>query len=209
MLAYVLAFFLGLGVSFGPLSFLSTPFSTLAGILVSYTQILADYAVKNITSIPETSKLMYFVIPLIAISLPSFVSLFVVLLATAVNSIKKIITLFGVLIALSSYFFLPWLEATFILIASVILATLVNFVGGPLLTIPMVAFSTATGLSIAREVFKGENNNINKAVEIFSKAQPSTDPLIWKYALAFAALAPLVGIVGIIFNNGKETKKNN
>lgn len=207
MLAYVLAFFLGVAISFGPLSFLSIPFASFASILVSYTQVLANFVIDNVTLLPESSKLVYYLVPLVSVSLPSFVALFTVLLASAVNSLKKFITLLGVLLAFSSYFFLPWTEATLVFIASVIFALLVNFIAGPLLIIPVVAFATTTGFNIALEVFKGNNKYVNNAVIVFQKAQPSTDPLIWKYALAFAALAPLVGIIGLIFNTSKDSNK--
>jgi hypothetical protein len=207
MISYVLAFFLGLGVSYGPLAFLSIPFKIFAEVLVSYGSILSNYFIVELARVPHTSKLSYYLVPLISITLPSFVALTMVILAKSVTSIKKTISLFGVLVSFSSFLFLKWSEALVLVVASFIIAFLLNFVVGGLLVIPLVTFGTSIAINITIDVFNEKNENINKAVKIFQSAQPGSDPLIWKYALAFAALAPLVGILAVIFNYGQPKSK--
>lgn len=205
MISYLLAFFLGLGISWGPLSFLSIPIKSIGSILVSYTQLCTNYIIHNLLNVPHTSDLFFYLIPIISVSLPSFVALGLVFMAKTVSALKKTISILGIVLASFSFFFLSWTEALILVFISIVLAILINFVVGNLLIIPLVAFATTFAINIALEVFNDENPYIKSTVALFHQAQPSVDTMIWKYALTFAALAPLLGILGIVLSPTKKT----
>lgn len=201
MIIVALGIFIGIAVVSGPAGFLAGPIGQATDSLMAYGAAAADYALRTVTRLPETSTLVQFAGPLIGIVLPGFLVLGLAAATKAADKVKRLAALCVLVCGALSFFFLETGTAVVIMVLATVFASLAMITGGLLVKLPLVVLGTSMSISFVKLLLDGSNTLIASAVTAYSTAGPGSDPAIWEVVFTATGVMPFVAAAWMLLKD--------
>ena len=201
MIIVVVGIIAGIAVVSGPLGFLGGPVARATASLMDYGTAAADYLLRLLSTLLETSSLAQFAGPLIGIVVPGFVVLGLAAATKAADKVKRFVASLALVLGALSFFVLDTGSAVVVFVLAALFAGITAVTGGALVKLPLVILGTSMSISFVTMLLDGSNSLIAGAVATYASAGPGSDPAIWEVVFTATGVMPFVAAAWLLLRD--------